>query len=104
MNRTRLSGGVRAPRGRARTRLVAPCPSQTDYQTDLPVPHRGATPTAKERKVSLLSVELSRERIRDQDRKIKMNVEAAVRVRAIKRARRDAQVRALRLRRLLLAR
>ncbi|HXA61938.1 MAG TPA: hypothetical protein VNW94_22550 [Streptosporangiaceae bacterium] len=54
--------------------------------------------------MSLLSVELSRERIRDQERKIKMNVEAAVRVRAIKRARRDAQVRALRLRRLLLAR
>ena len=100
MNRTRLSGGVRAPRGRARTRLVAPCP----YETDLPVPHRGATLTAKERKVSLLSVELSRERIRDRERKIKMNVEAAVRVRAIKRARRDAQVRALRLRRLLLAR
>jgi hypothetical protein len=65
----------------------------------------GLNPSAiKERKVSLLSVELSRERIRDLDREISQNVHAAARVRAVRRARRDARVRALRVRRLLLAR
>jgi hypothetical protein len=65
----------------------------------------GLNPSAvKERKVSLLSVELSRERIRDLDREIGQNVRMAAKVRAIRRARRDARVRALRLRRLLLAR
>ncbi|MGI8330860.1 hypothetical protein ACRYCC_12910 [Actinomadura scrupuli] len=65
----------------------------------------GLNPSAiKERKVSLLSVELSRERIRSLDREIVQNVHAAARVRAVRRARRDARVRALRVRRLLLAR
>jgi uncharacterized iron-regulated protein len=59
---------------------------------------------AKERKVSLLSVELSRERIRNLDREIGQNVQTAARVRAVRRARRDARIRALRVRRLLLAR
>lgn len=65
----------------------------------------GLDPSAiKERKVSLLSVELSRERIRVLDREISQNAHAAARVRAARRARRDAQVRALRVRRLLLGR
>jgi hypothetical protein len=65
----------------------------------------GLSPSAvKELKVSLLSVELSRERIRDLDREIGQNVRTAARVRAVRRARRDARARALRLRRLLLAR
>jgi hypothetical protein len=59
---------------------------------------------AKERKVSLLSVELSKERIRNLDREIGQNVQTAARVRAVRRARRDARIRALRVRRLLLAR
>jgi hypothetical protein len=59
---------------------------------------------AKERKVSLLSVELSRERIHDLDREIGQHVQTAARVRAVRRARRDARIRALRVRRLLLAR
>jgi hypothetical protein len=65
----------------------------------------GLNPSAvKERKVSLLSVELSRERIRDLDREIVQHIHTATRVRAAKRARRAARVRVLRVRRLLLAR
>jgi hypothetical protein len=58
---------------------------------------------SKERKVSLLSVELSRERIRDRERQLN-EIDAIARVRAIRRARRDARVRALRVRRILLTR
>jgi hypothetical protein len=64
----------------------------------------GLNPSAaKERKVSLLSVELSMERIRSLDHDIGKNIDAAARVRAVRRARRDARARASRVRRLLLA-
>ncbi|MBC6462409.1 hypothetical protein [Actinomadura sp. HBU206391] len=58
---------------------------------------------SKERKVSLLSVELSRERIREHERKIE-DLSAIARVRAMRRARRDAHARALRVRRILFIR
>ena len=58
----------------------------------------------KERKVSLLEVELSRERIRDMEREFRLDSHTAAKVRAARRARRDARVRALRLRSILLGR
>jgi hypothetical protein len=65
----------------------------------------GLNPSAiKERKVSLLSIELSRERIRDLDGEYHRNIHTVAGVRTIMRARRDARERALRVRRLLLAR
>lgn len=62
------------------------------------------TIAVKEREMSLLEVELSRERIRDLEREIRLDSLTAARVRAVRRARRDARVRALRLRSILLSR
>lgn len=58
----------------------------------------------KERKVSLLEVELSRERIRDRNREFRLDSHFAAKVCAARRARKDARVRALRLRSILLGR
>jgi hypothetical protein len=71
------------------------------------VPARTATVdiiAIKERKMSLLEYELSRARIHDIEREMSLGLDQAVRVRAVRRARRDARVRALRLSRILLAR
>jgi hypothetical protein len=57
----------------------------------------------KEQQMSLLSIELSQERIRDAERAITRHPDAA-QVRALRRARRDAEVTAVRLRRLLTTR
>lgn len=68
------------------------------------VPVQGLRPRAtRENDMTLLSQELSRERIRDLEHEIAA-VELAARVRARRRARRDAQVRVARVRRILLAR
>ncbi|GAA4607876.1 hypothetical protein GCM10023195_30330 [Actinoallomurus liliacearum] len=56
-----------------------------------------------EQKMSLLSIELSQERIRDAERVAASRRDAA-QVRAMRRARRDAEVTAVRLRRLLTTR
>ncbi|MBO2454505.1 hypothetical protein J4573_45980 [Actinomadura barringtoniae] len=67
-------------------------------------PAQGLRPRAtKENDVTLLSQELSRERIRDLEHELAA-IELAARVRARRRARRDAQVRVARVRRILLAR
>jgi hypothetical protein len=57
----------------------------------------------KERQMSLLSIELSQERIRDAERQATRHREVA-RARAMRRARRDAEATAVRLRRLLITR
>ncbi|MCO6009431.1 hypothetical protein NE236_31120 [Actinoallomurus purpureus] len=57
----------------------------------------------KEQQMSLLSIELSQERIRDAEREATRRRDVA-QVRAMRRARRDAEVTAVRLRRLLTTR
>jgi hypothetical protein len=58
----------------------------------------------KEQQMSLLSIELSRERIRDAERAVTRRHPDAAQVRALRRARRDAEAIAVRLRRLLTTR
>ena len=94
-------GAAGSPAGRARTGGRAPSvrpPAQTIGSGAESATRR--RDLSKERKLSLLSVELSRERIRERDREIKEFV-AIAHARAVRRARRDAQARALRVRRLL---
>lgn len=57
----------------------------------------------RERQMSLLSIELSQERIREAERDAARRRHIA-RARAIRRARRDAELTAVRLRRLITAR
>ena len=57
----------------------------------------------KEQKMSLLSIELSQERIREAERDA-VRRRGIARARAARRARRDAELTAVRLRRLLTAR
>jgi len=63
-----------------------------------------AGPVVQEHKMSLISHELARVRILDQERELQADLRAAARVRAVRRSRRDARLRAARLRRILLAR
>jgi hypothetical protein len=72
---------------------AAPAMGLRSHRTELNEEHRNM----------LISQELARERIRDLDREIEL-MQTAARVRALRRARRDAEVRTARLRRLLLAR
>jgi hypothetical protein len=57
----------------------------------------------KEQKMSLLSIELSQERIRDAERDA-VRRRGIAQARAVRRARRDAELTAVRLRRLLTTR
>jgi hypothetical protein len=57
----------------------------------------------KEQQMSMLSIELSQERIRDAERVAARRREVA-QARALRRARRDAEATAVRLRRLLITR
>ena len=57
----------------------------------------------KERKMSLLSIELSQERIREAERDVARR-RGVAQARAARRARRDAELTAVRLRRLFTAR
>jgi hypothetical protein len=57
----------------------------------------------KEQKMSLLSIELSQERIRDAERDA-VRRRGVAQARALRRARRDAELTAVRLRRLLTTR
>jgi hypothetical protein len=57
----------------------------------------------KEQKMSLLSIELSQERIRDAERDA-VRRRGVAQARAVRRARRDAELTAVRLRRLLTTR
>ena len=57
----------------------------------------------KEQKMSLLSIELSEERIRDSERDA-VRRRGIAQARAVRRARRDAELTAVRLRRLLTTR
>ncbi|GLY73126.1 hypothetical protein [Actinoallomurus iriomotensis] len=59
--------------------------------------------TEKEQKMSLLSIELSQERIRDAEREVARR-RGIAQARAARRARRDAELTAARVRRLLTAR
>ena len=92
--------GAHASRGGGRVPVTWP-PALPTGHDDIELPTRQGF--SKERKVSLLSVELSRERIRDHDRLVE-HLGVVARARATRRARRDARVRALRVRRLLLSR
>ncbi|GAA2094732.1 hypothetical protein [Actinomadura alba] len=85
--------GGRAPSARPPVQIIEPGADQALRRVNF----------SKERKVSLLSVELSRERIREHDRQIE-RLSAIAQVRAMRRARRDAQARALRVRRILFTR
>jgi GTP1/Obg family GTP-binding protein len=75
-----------------------------DHRTAVIDTETTKTIAIKESKMSLLQVELTRERVRDLEREVLSGVQASARVHIARRARRDVRGRALLFRNILLGR